>query len=78
VNTIHVIASAASEDTPGVGTGHACQALDGCLQPEGFDSPILRTIRPTNMETREFEDEAFCVLTLGCARHSLKLLGKRA
>ena len=41
-NTILSVASAASEDTPGVGTGHACQALDGCLQPEGFDSAVLR------------------------------------
>src|SRR5579863_7845690 len=27
------MAGTASENTPGVGTGHACQALDGCLQP---------------------------------------------
>ena len=50
MNTIYDAVGAASEDTPGVGTGHACQALDGCLQPEGFDSPILRTIRPTISE----------------------------
>ena len=43
-------AGAASEDTPGVGTGHACEALDGCLQPEGFDSSVLRMDRPTKLE----------------------------
>ncbi len=30
-DTIWFVADAASEDTPGVGTGHACQALDGCF-----------------------------------------------
>jgi len=36
-----------------VGTGHACEALDGCLQPEGFDSPVLRmTVQPNwNLKT---------------------------
>ena len=38
-----LIAGVASEDTPGVGTGHAREALDGWWQPEGFDSPVLRT-----------------------------------
>jgi len=43
------MAGTASENTPGVGTGHACQALDGCLQPERFDSSVLRRGRPTKM-----------------------------
>jgi hypothetical protein len=43
MRTISGVASAASEDTSSVGTGHACQALDGCMQPEGFDSSVLRT-----------------------------------
>jgi hypothetical protein len=48
-NRIASFASVASEDTPSVGTGHACEALDGWLQPEGFDSPVLLTNRPTNL-----------------------------
>jgi len=45
--TTDLLASEALEDTSGVGTGHACQALDGCLQPEEFDSPVLHTtVRP--------------------------------
>ena len=43
-----MVAGEASEDTPGVGTGHACEALDGWKQPEGFDSPVLRaTVQQT-------------------------------
>jgi hypothetical protein len=45
------------------------------LQPEGFDSPILRTIRPTRSEIEV--DPAVCVLTRVWAWHSLEVLGKR-
>jgi hypothetical protein len=45
-----VAAGVASEDTPAVDTGHACEALDGCSQPEGFDSPILRTTVQPNWD----------------------------
>ena len=50
LNKMHNEAGAASEGTPSVGTGHACQALDGWLQPEGFDSPVLRTTVQPNWE----------------------------
>lgn len=33
-----------------MGTEHACEALDGCLQPEEFNSPVLRSGRPANFE----------------------------
>jgi hypothetical protein len=45
------------------------------LQPEGFDSPILRTIRPTRSKIEV--DLAVCVLTRVWAWHSLEVLGKR-
>jgi hypothetical protein len=49
-DTTTVAAGMASEDTPGVDTGHACEALDGCSQPEGFDSPVLRTTVQRNWD----------------------------
>jgi hypothetical protein len=48
--TTTLAAAMASEDTPGVNTGHACEALDGCSQPEGFDSPVLRTTVQSNWD----------------------------
>ena len=37
----------ASEDALSVGTELAREATDGCMQPEGFDSSVLRlTVRP--------------------------------
>jgi hypothetical protein len=49
-HTIRFVTGVASEDTLSVGTERACQALDGCLQPEEFDSPVLRTAVQPNWE----------------------------
>ena len=56
-----------------MGTGHACQALDGWKQPEGFDSPILRTTVQL-----VFENGTLGSLTRIPSRRNLSLLGKRA
>ena len=50
--TTTVAAGVASDDTPAVDTGHACEALDGCSQPEGFDSPVLRTTVQPNRDLK--------------------------
>lgn len=37
-----------------MGTGHAREALDGCLQPEGFRFPCPPHDRPTKLELETF------------------------
>src|SRR5579863_153057 len=46
---VDTMTGAALGNTSSVGSGHAGQPLDGWLQPERFDSSVLRLGRPANM-----------------------------
>lgn len=70
------IAGRAQEDTPSVGTGHAREALDGWKQPEGFDSPVLLTPRPTNLTRCPAGTLGVLTQSQACSR--LRLLRRRA
>ena len=54
-----------------------CEALDGCSQPEGFDSPVLHATVQPNWNWKA-ESGSPGVLTRGAIRHSLKVLRRRA
>jgi len=60
-----------------VGTGRACEALDGLSRLEGFDSPVLRTAVQPNWNL-ENPKRASHVLTPVVGRPSLELFRRRA
>ena len=47
-----------------MGTGRACEALDGCSQPKGFDSPALFLAVQPNWNSGVVAMQAFLDLVL--------------